>query len=199
MKLPLVKTEGTVSLEQTIRRRRSCRSFTNKTLALDHLSQILWAASGITEDNGFKRAAPSGGALYPIDVYVALGKKSVSEFDAGLYRYEPKGHRVTKVNQQDLREKIARASLFQMWMADAPVQIVLVAEYSRSTVKYHERGIRYTMIEAGHIGQNVFLQAEALGLKAGIVGAFSDEKLIRIMEISSKYEPLLVMPVGYLR
>jgi SagB-type dehydrogenase family enzyme len=197
MKLPLAKTEGMVSVEHAIKQRRTHRSFTKKEVGLNQLSQLLWAAGGITEDNGFKRAAPSGGALYPIDIYVAVGRQRVAELDAGLYRYEPNSHMVTHINQQDLRGQIAGASLFQMWMADAPIQVIIVADYSRSTIKYKNRGIRYAMIEAGHMGQNVFLQAEALGLKAGIVGAFNDKKLIKIMDISPSYEPLLVMPIGY--
>jgi SagB-type dehydrogenase family enzyme len=84
-----------------------------------------------------------------------------------------------------------------MWMAKAPINLVITAEYSRVAVKYGNRGIRYAMIEAGHIGQNLFLQAEALGLKAGIVGAFHDKELIEIMEIPRTHEPLLIMSVGY--
>jgi len=82
-------------------------------------------------------------------------------------------------------------------MAKAPLYIVITAEYSRTTGKYGKRGVRYALIEAGHVGQNIFLQAEALGLKAGIVGAFNDSKLIEIMKIPNSYEPLLIMPVGY--
>jgi SagB-type dehydrogenase family enzyme len=84
-----------------------------------------------------------------------------------------------------------------MWMAQAPLNIVITAEYSRITVKYKERGIRYAMIEAGHIAQNLFLQAEALGLKAAIVGAFHDNELIEILKIPRSHEPLLIMPIGY--
>ncbi|MBW1863689.1 MAG: nitroreductase family protein, partial [Deltaproteobacteria bacterium] len=89
-----------------------------------------------------------------------------------------------------------RASLQQMWMAGAPVNFVITAEYSRIRSKYGERGIRYAMVEAGHVGQNLFLQAEALGLKAGIVGAFEDMKVINVLGIPREHEPLLIMPIG---
>ena len=92
---------------------------------------------------------------------------------------------------------MARAALSQMWIARAPVSLVITAEYNRVGVKYGERGVRYAMIEAGHIGQNLFLQAEALGLKAGIVGAFHDTKLNKILNLPRAHEPLLIMPVGY--
>ena len=82
-------------------------------------------------------------------------------------------------------------------MARAPINLVITAEYQRVAVKYRKRGVRYAMIEAGHIGQNLFLQVEALGLKAGIVGAFRDNEIIRVLNIPISHEPLLIMPVGY--
>ena len=197
MKLPPEKIERTVSVEQAISQRRTVRTFISEPLELHQFSQLLWAAQGITEKSGFKRSAPSAGALYPMDVYVVAGKDSVAQIEAGVYHYEPQGHMVSLVTGGDLREALSRASLSQMWMAKAPVDIVITAEYSRATIKYGKRGVRYAMIEAGHIGQNLFLQAEALGLKAGIVGAFHDKEIIRVMNISSSHEPLLIIPIGY--
>jgi SagB-type dehydrogenase family enzyme len=98
---------------------------------------------------------------------------------------------------QDLRHALAKAALGQHWMTGAPLQLVITAEYSRVTVKYGRRGIRYAMIEAGHIAQNIFLQAEALGFKAAIVGAFNDSELSAVMGIPGSHEPLLIMPIGY--
>jgi SagB-type dehydrogenase family enzyme len=197
MKLPPEKTEGTVSVEQAISQRRTVRAFMSKPLALHQFSQLLWAAQGIMKKSGFKRSVPSAGALYPMDVYGVAGKDSVAKIEAGVYHYEPKGHMVSLVIGGDLREALSRASLSQMWMAKAPVNIVITAEYSRAAIKYGKRGVRYAMIEAGHIGQNLFLQAEALGLKAGIVGAFQDNEIIRVMNIPSSHEPLLIVPIGY--
>jgi SagB-type dehydrogenase family enzyme len=197
MKLRPPKTDGTVSVEWAIKQRRTIRSFSPGTLELNQLSQLLWSAQGMTENGGFKRAAPSAGALYPMDVYAVVGRSSVAQIDAGVYRYEPNGHALSCITKEELRDRVAKASLSQMWMARAPLNIVITAEYSRITVKYKERGIRYAMIEAGHIAQNLFLQAEALGLKAAIVGAFHDNELIEIMKIPRSHEPLLIMPVGY--
>lgn len=84
-----------------------------------------------------------------------------------------------------------------MWMATAPVNLMITAEYNRIIVKYGERGVRYALMEAGHIGQNIFLQAEALSLGAGIVGAFHDENIRKVLKIPKKHEPLSIMPVGY--
>jgi SagB-type dehydrogenase family enzyme len=197
MRLPDPQFEGDVSLERAIRTRRTIRSFGGKALSLRQISQLLWASQGITETGGFKRAAPSAGALYPMDIYAVAGAGCVEGLDPGVYHYEPEGHSISFGKGEDARRDVARASLRQTWMAQAPLNLIITAEYSRITGKYGQRGIRYAMIEAGHIGQNIFLQAQAMGLAAGIVGAFDDERLIRVMGIQETHEPLLIMPVGY--
>jgi SagB-type dehydrogenase family enzyme len=197
MKLPQPKTEGTVSVERALQQRRTVRSFDPKVLGLDQLSQLLWAAQGITGRHGFKRAAPSAGALYPMDLYAAVGSKCVHQLGAGVYHYAAAGHKLVRGADKDVRSDIARASLSQMWMAQAPLNLVITAAYHRVTGKYGERGVRYAMIEAGHVGQNLYLQAEALGLKAGIVGAFHDRRLAEVLLLPVRNEPLLIMPIGY--
>ena len=196
MRLPDPMLDGSASLERTVHQRRTIRSFEGKALTLEQFSQLLWAAQGITETGGFKRAAPSAGALYPMDIYGAVGRDCIEKLDPGVYHYEPADHSISLVQEGDVRRDIAIASLGQMWMAYAPVTVVITAEYSRIMVKYGQRGIRYAMIEAGHIGQNIFLQSEAMGLAAGIVGAFEDQKVIQVMGIKETHEPLLIMPVG---
>ena len=197
MNLPQPRIEGEVSLERTIKDRRTIRSFTKDALTLEQFSQLLWAAYGITDDRGSKRAAASGGALYPMDIYGVVGENGVEGLQAGIYHYEPMGHTVLLLLEGDLRQDLARASLGQMWMARPPLTLVISAEYARITSKYGKRGVRYAMIEAGLMSQNVFLQSEALGLGAGIVGAFHDEDVIRVMNVPPSHEPLLIMPVGY--
>jgi SagB-type dehydrogenase family enzyme len=197
MQLPDPITVGNVSLEMTIHQRRTNRSFHSKALTLKQLSQLLWAAQGITEPGGFKRAAPSAGALYPMDIYGAVGGGCIETLNPGVYLYDPGNHSFSLIQEGDSRRDIAMASLGQVWMSYAPITFVITAEYSRIMGKYGQRGVRYAMIEAGHIGQNIFLQSQALGLEAGIVGAFEDQKVIQVMGIKSTHEPLLLMPVGY--
>ena len=197
MRLPDPMLDGDVSVERTIHQRRTVRSFDGKALTLRQFSQLLWAAQGTTDKGGFKRAAASAGALYPMDIYAAVGGDCIERLDPGVYHYEPTDHSIYLVKEGDVRRDIAIASLGQMWMAYAPTTLVVTAEYSRITVKYGQRGIRYAMMEAGHVGQNIFLQSEAMGLAAGIVGAFEDQKVIQILGIKETHEPLLLMPVGY--
>ena len=197
MRLPQPSIKGQDSLEEVIRRRRTIRSFRSTSMTQEQLSQLFWAAQGITEERGYKRAAPSGGALYPIDVYAVVGAGGVEGVQSAIYHYGADDHSVSLVAEGDLRQPLAKASLGQMWMAKAPVSLVITAEYRRITSKYGERGVRYAMIEAGHVAQNIFLQAEALGMGAGIVGAFHDHEVIQVMKIPLSHEPLLIMPVGY--
>ena len=195
--LPKPSLDGKVSVEKAIKERRTIRDFKDRPLPFTHLTQLLWAAQGITDLKEGKRAAPSAGALYPLDIYVIAGEKGVKGMEAGVYHYLPKTHSVLPISKGDRRKEIASASLQQMWMAKAPVIFIITAEYKRITWKYGERGIRYSLIEVGHVGQNLFLQAEALGLGAGIVGAFNDEDVSKIIGLPPKHEPLLIMPVGY--
>jgi SagB-type dehydrogenase family enzyme len=197
MNLPKPRLNGEVSVEQAIKHRRTIRSYLSKPLTLEQLSQIFWAAQGITEDRGDKRSAPSGGALYPMDIYAIVGDNGVEGLKAGIYHYDPHKHSALLITEGDFREDVARTALSQMWMARAPLNLVITSEYSRITSKYGTRGERYAMIEAGHVGQNIFLQAEALGLRAGIVGAFHDNDVIRAMKIKKSHEPLLILPLGY--
>ena len=197
--LPSPSYKGTVSVEETLKARRTHRSFQPRPLTLKQLSQILWGAYGVTSQRygSFLKTAPSAGALYPLDIYGVVGQGGVETLAPGIYHFRPENHSVELVKQGDLRAEVARHALQQMWMAKAPLMLVITGEYNRSSMKYGPRGVTYTHIETGHVGQNIFLQAEAIGLKAGIVGAFNNKKIIRAMGLSSSHDPLLIMPVGY--
>lgn len=194
--LPKPTVSGTVSLEEAISRRRSERTFQDHDLTLKDLSQLLWAAQGKTDAGGF-RTAPSAGAQYPLDIYVVVGK--VKGLGKGSYHYDPQDHSLILVHEGELRPGLARACLGQMFMADAPVIIVITAEYERITDRYGERGVRYAHMEVGHVGQNIYLQAQTLGLGTVAVGAFRDRGVSGLLGLPEKHRPLYVMPVGYVR
>jgi SagB-type dehydrogenase family enzyme len=194
--LPPPSLAGPLSVEEAIRRRRSVRAFRPDTLGVSLISQLLWAAQGITDDRGL-RSAPSAGATYPLEVLVAIGEENGLE--AGIYRYEPDGHALRRIGTGDRRGQLARASLNQMWMADAPVSLVLVADFSRTTTRYGDRGRRYVHMEVGHVAQNLYLQAEAAGLATTVVGAFRDGEVADILGLPTGEEPLAMLPVGFPR
>jgi len=196
IKLPQPSSEGRMSVEEALSKRRTVRHFARRELDLAQVSQFLWGADGTSDPRGL-RTAPSAGATYPLELYLAVGERSVKGLAPGLYRYLPGSHTLELTQKGDLRAAVARACLHQTWMAEAPVMVIFAAEYRRCMARYGERGVRYTHMEVGHAGQNLFLQAEALGLACGIVGAFQDRTLQEILKLPSSHEPLLVMPVGY--
>jgi SagB-type dehydrogenase family enzyme len=195
--LPQPAYEGDFSVERAIKERRTVRAFGADSLSIAQLSQLLWAAQGITDTRRGLRAAPSAGAVYPLDVFVVVGKGGVEAMAAGVYRYRPSNHSLEVVITGDHRKDVAHAALTQMWIATAPVVFVITAQYERITSKYGERGVRYAQIEVGHVGENIFLQAEALRLVAGIVGAFRDAPLAAAIGAPKDYDPLIIIPVGY--
>lgn len=197
--LPSPSYKGTVSVEEALKARRTHRSFQSRPLTLKQFSQILWGAYGVSAQKygSFLKTAPSAGALYPLDIYGVVGQGSVETLAPGIYHFRPENHAVELIKQGDLRTEVARHALQQMWMAKAPLMLVITGEYNRSSIKYGLRGATYTHIEAGHVGQNIFLQAEAIGLKAGIVGAFNNRGVVATMGLPPSHDPLLIMPVGY--
>jgi SagB-type dehydrogenase family enzyme len=196
VKLPPPAPKGAVSVAEALKARRTVRRFASRTLALAQVGQILWAADGLTDPRGL-RTAPSAGATYPLELYLVVGEQGVTGLAPGVYRYRVGDHALEPTVKGDLRDPVARASLNQSWMAEAPVIVVIAAEYRRCTARYGDRGVMYTHIESGNVSQNVFLQAEALGLGAGIVGAFEDRGLAQALKLPQGQVPLLVMPVGY--
>lgn len=190
VQLPEPSLEGDVSVEETIQRRRSVRSFRPDALDKEKISQLLWSAQGVTEVGRGLRAAPSAGATYPLELYL------VSE--DGVYNYAPDGHALEPVKPGDARSSLARAALGQGFVAQAPVSIVVAAVYERTAGRYGtERGERYVHIEAGHAAQNIHLQAVALGLGSVPVGAFDDAGVSEVLSLPEHHAPVYIIPVGY--
>ncbi len=194
--LPLPVFKGNMSLEEAILHRRSIREYRKEPLTLHQLSQLLWAAQGITEVRWGFRASPSAGATYPLEIYVVVGNNGVKGLAPGVYRYQPHSHSLVLVKKGDFREELYSACLNQEWVRDAPVVLVIVADYERTTRVYGERGIRYVHMEVGHVGQNIYLEATALGLGTVAVGAFYDDEVRVIIGAPENHHPLYVMPVG---
>ena len=193
LKLPEPRSASNNSIEAVLAQRRSVRTYSGGALTLDELSQLLWAAQGITGPWG-GRTAPSAGALYPLELYVVVG--TVTGLDTGVYRYHPANHELEKTKDRDVRAELADAALSQGFIDDAAIDLVFCGVFNRTTMKYRERGIRYVYMEAGHAAQNVYLQAEALDLGTVTVGAFDDSAVPQIVGVQEQERPLYIMPVG---
>lgn len=189
--LPKPNIIGKVSVEETIYRRRSERSYLPEEITLEQLSQILWSAQGITDTSYGFRAAPSAGALYPLTIYVV--KKD------GLFRYIPDGHKLVEVSSEDKRPSLGRASLGQSYIVDAPVNIVLAANFAITQAKYGPRAFRYVCMEIGHVAENIHLQAVAMGLGSVPIGAFWDDVIRATLEMPETQDPLYIIPIGHVK
>ena len=192
--LPAPRPDGPLALEQAIAERRSVREYTAEALTLEEISQLLWSAGGRTNREG-RRAAPSAGALYPLELSVFAD--NVSGIEGGLYRYHATDHSLTIVRRGRLLRELSDAALGQACVRDAPAVILISAIPERTTVKYGARGIRYIHLEAGGAAQNLALQAVTLGLGGVTVGAFRDDEVGRIAGFGKGEEPLYLLPVGH--
>ena len=191
--LPQVAYTSDTPVEQALRKRRSVRQYQDQALTVADLSQLLWAAQGITHPGGL-RTAPSAGALYPLEVYAVVG--NVEDLAAGVYQYKPQTHELVQIAAGDKRAALSQAALGQEAVQDAAVVITLAAVYDRTTVKYGERGIRYVHMEVGAAAQNVYLQAASLELGTVFIGAFHDEQVKNVLNLRDEEEPLCLLPVG---
>lgn len=194
--LPAPETDGTVSVEEALSSRRSVRQYAATPLELPELSQLLWAAQGVTDPSGL-RSAPSAGALYPLEVYVACG--NVNGLLPGVYQYLPESHAAIRVIDGDVREDLSTSALGQSPVRDAPAVIIIAAEYQRTTRKYGDRGVRYVHMESGHAAENIYLQAYTLGIGTVAIGTFDDAGVASVLGLPANQTPLYLMPVGKLK
>ena len=191
IKLPAPKLKSVMSVEEAIYKRRSKRDFLKKDLSLEQISQLCFSAQGKTEKSWGLRAAPSAGALYPLEIYLVKSD--------GVFHYIPEEHKLLSIVKGDRRDELAAAALGQSFIAEAPVDIVITAVYQRTRGKYGTRAERYVHIEAGHAAQNIHLQAVALGLGSVPIGAFFDEAVKSVLNLPKDHEPIYIIPVGYAR
>jgi SagB-type dehydrogenase family enzyme len=178
-----------------IRQRRSVRTFQDTPLKETELSQLLWAAQGITRAiRGFGlRTAPSAGALYPVETYLVV--HSVERIERGVYHYAVETHELDQLQVGDFRAAVARAALDQKIAYRANVVFVWTAVFERSKWKYKQRAYRYVYLDAGHIAQNVALGAVALGLGSCQIAAIYDDEANALLGVDGAEESAIYMTV----
>ncbi len=194
VELPEPKYESGTSAEEALLRRRSIRRYGKEPLVLAEISQLLWAAQGITEPKRGFRTAPSAGATYPLQVYLVV--RNVKGLAKGVYRYRPRRHELLRIRAGDVGDELTAAALGQECVGAGAVDVVITAVYEWTTRRYGDRGVRYVHMEAGHAAQNVYLQAVSLNLGTVAIGAFNDEKVRKTLGIPREERPLYIMPVG---
>ncbi len=192
---------GVLSVEQALAYRRSHRSFRDEPLSISDISQLLWAAYGLSMPTKGFLTCPSAGATYPLELYLVVESEDVElgngeYLEPGSYRYLPQYHVLAYVKPGHIKEEIYRACLSQKWVLQAKANIVIAADYERTTRYYGERGFRYVILEAGHCAQNIYLEATALGLGAVAIGAFYDDELGEAAGIREGVQPVYMVSVG---
>jgi len=184
---------GAMTLEQALARRRAVRRFTAQPLALAAVSQLLWAAQGVTASEG-RRTAPSAGALYPIELHLVA--KSVDGLVAGVHRYLPATHALQLSITAQTGSALPLAARGQEVVGAAAAVVVITAVEERTARKYGARAGRYVAFEAGAASQNLALQAAALGLGTVVIGAFDDAAVARALRLPPGELPVVLMPIG---
>lgn len=189
MDLPAPSATGKVPLEKAIARRRSVRAYTSEALTAREMAQLCWAGQGITEPREGLRAAPSAGALYPIELFVATAD--------GVGHYRPRDHTLAAHLDEDVRPRLQRASLDQEMISQAAACFAIAAVVSRVASRYGEFAEEYTLIEVGHVAQNMLLEAEALGLAGVPVGAFDEKKIAAVLDLPRNHRVFYLLPIGH--
>jgi SagB-type dehydrogenase family enzyme len=187
-----------LSIVAVLRSRKSIRSFSHKPLRMAELSFLLWATTGIQRKvHGYDfRTAPSAGALYPIETYIAVN--NVEGLEKGLYHYNIEEHALEELKLGDLGSELAQAALGQAMVAKAPVVFIWTAIFERSKWKYRQRAYRYVYLDAGHIGQNLALSSTSIGLGSCQIGAFFDEEVNHVLDVDGIAESAIYLSVaGY--
>ncbi|MFC1854803.1 SagB/ThcOx family dehydrogenase [Candidatus Dependentiae bacterium] len=195
IELPNPAKTGSLNIEQAISKRRSVRSYRNLPLKLEQISQLLWAAQGITSDGGY-RSTPSAGALYPLELYVVA--TNVDGLETGIYKFDAKENALRQVKSGNFRDELMSAGMGQDAIESAPATVVFAGVHTRTQQKYGPKASRYVHMEVGHASQNIYLQATALNLGTVAIGAFSGEAVKRVIGMPPDEKPLYLMPVGAL-
>jgi SagB-type dehydrogenase family enzyme len=201
--LPGIIPSSGISFEEAVARRRSLRTFTGEPLRLEEVAKLLHFGNGITDRKGaddghdapLLRAAPSGGALYPVELYAAIS--AVEDLTAGLYHYRVPDHILEQLQEGDLRHALGEASSYKAIFAACSMSLIMTITPPRSRFKYGDRGYRFALLEAGHVAENILLCATSLGLGAVAVGGFIDDEVAAILDVDGVEEaPVYLIPVG---
>jgi SagB-type dehydrogenase family enzyme len=201
--LPPAGDLSRLSLGQAIAARTSVRDFSVSSIPLSHLATILYGAYGV---RGYKtvdgehtldRQVPSGGGLYPLELYVAT--QYVERLPDGIYHYDASAHQLERRAVGMHLHTIADMTIGQEMIRNCHFVVLLAANFARTMWKYGQRGYRYVWIEAGHAGQNIYLAAPALGLGAVSIGGFFDSEIHGLFQLPKEESAVYLLCVGIAR
>ncbi|MHC4757835.1 MAG: DJ-1/PfpI family protein [Planctomycetota bacterium] len=180
---------GRLSIESVLAQRRSVRQFAQKGLNYSQIGQLAWAGQGITEPANGLRTAPSAGSLFPMTLYIAISK--------GLFIYRPENHSLEQVAERDIRQGLASAAMNQNVVRDAPCNIIIAGSVTRLIPRYQNESRKFMILEAGHVAQNILLQAVGLNLASVPIGGFNSSRVNDLCQMSRDMEPLYIISIGH--
>ncbi len=192
--LPEPALTGDMSIEETLKERRSIREYRDVPLSLQEIAQLAWSAQGVSDEVSGFRTAPSAGATFPMEIYLLITE--VEDVSDGVYRYDYDNHTLEKIIDGDLRRDLYDVALRQPSIIDAPVVMVITGVVARTEQRYGGRALRYVYMEAGHVAQNVYLQGVALNIGTVVIGAFDDDGVADVLQLEDGEHPLYIMPLG---
>ncbi len=193
VKLPLPETFGGMPIWDCLKKRRSIRNYQKKDVSLKEISQVLWSSYGVTarEWGYYLKTAPSAGALYPIEIYVAVFH--VEGLKKGIYHFQPKDMTLEGIFDGDFSREISLACLGQDFIAESAFTLILTAIPSRTISRYRERGVRYILMDLGCVIQNVYISLTSLNMGGCVIGAFSDSAMNKILNLNPEKELVLAL------
>ena len=186
-----------ISLAETLERRRSIRRFKKESLSLEEVSTLLYYSLGVKGSSwGIPlRMFPSAGALQPIEAYLQVNK--VDGLNPGIYHYEPDEHILILLKKGDFKREMYLYTLQQDHVRDASINIILTLVLSRTQSKYGYRAYRYALLDTGHVGMNIYLVSTSMGLGTCAVGAYYDRDIDRLLDLDGVSETsMIIYPVG---
>ncbi len=191
--LPAPSLRGGLSTEDAMTRRRSVRDYSGASMSREEFSRVLALTSGISDDASRNphRTAPSSGALYPIELYPVV--HHVEGLEPGVYHYDFRAHALQLLRAEDLRQHVVQQGLMQEYLGQCNVVLFLTMIMQRMRFRYQDRSYRYGLLEAGHIGQNLYLAATSMGLGACGIGAFMDDEINAMLGVDGVEEAAVYM------
>ncbi len=191
--LPKPVLTGGMTLERAMAERRSIRDLKDAPIPMQSLSMLLWAAQGVTDANGH-RTTPSARATYPLDVIAIVG--NVTGVPAGVYRFDPAAHSLTRMAVGDQRKALVKEAIGQDWIPAAAVLFAITGTPERARAKMGDRAAQFTGLEAGLAAQNLLLEVTSLGLGSTFVGGFDGAKAAIFLGLPAGETVHAILPVG---
>ena len=196
--LPDHRQVATLSVAEVLRARHSVRQYSSKPLDLMYLSFLLWASGGVQrfERGRHFRTAPSAGALYPVETYLAVNR--VEGLEPGVYHYSSRTHQLELLDKGEPGERVSEAALGQKMCNGAPVVFIWTGVFERCRWKYRQRAYRYVYLDAGHQAENLALAAASVGMGTCQIGALYDDEVNGIIGVDGRDESVIYMStVGF--